>query len=95
MYGWLCLLPVQCKAKGLHAYFVLKECLEISPASGSDFDEEQKKKHIYDCKGKYLNVTGAEALCVAKEDCNGILFQSRSLCMWKNQCGAHPYYGVP
>ena len=85
-YSNLCLTPTQCKTKGVYAYLVMKICAAIPPASGGGFDEEQKKKHIYDCKGKYLNVTGTEALCVAKENCNGILLQSKGLCIWESQC---------
>ena len=62
-YDSLCLTPAQCKTKGVYAYLVTKMCAVIPPASGGGFDEEQKKKHIYDCKGKYLNITGSEAIC--------------------------------
>lgn len=40
---------------------------------------------IYSCGGKYLNLSMRQANCVAKEECTGLLFESKGLCL--SWCG--------
>ena len=80
IYDDACLTPVQCEAKGVHAYKIVKMCTSFPPAKKGGFDETQKKKYIYDCKGNYLDITGSEAKCVSYKGCSGII-HVRGLCI--------------